>query len=51
MKYFSIKKDILATLAYFNMFDYPLRKSEIFIFLGHCDDFHEFELGLQELAG
>ena len=49
MKYYSIKKDILATLAYFNMFDYPLSKSEIFIFLGHCDDFHEFEFGLQEL--
>ncbi len=49
MKYYSIKKDILATLAYFNMFEYPLRKSEIFIFLGHCDDFHEFEIGLQEL--
>lgn len=49
LKYYSIKKDILATLAYFNMFDYPLRKSEIFIFLGHCDDFHEFEFGLQEL--
>jgi hypothetical protein len=49
MKYFSIKKDILATLTYFNMFDYPLRKSEIFIFLGHCDDFHEFELALNNL--
>jgi hypothetical protein len=49
MKYYSIKKDILATLAYFNLFDYPLRKGEIFIFLGHCDDFHEFESGLREL--
>jgi hypothetical protein len=49
MKYYSIKKDILATLAYFNLFDYPLRKSEIFIFLGHCDDFKEFESGLREL--
>jgi hypothetical protein len=49
MKYYSIKKDILATLAYFNLFDYPLRKGEIFIFLGHCDDFHEFECGLREL--
>src|SRR5580700_11330519 len=49
MKYYSIKRDILATLAYFNLFDYPLRKSEIFIFLGHCDDFPEFECGLREL--
>jgi hypothetical protein len=49
MKYFSIKKDILATLTYFNLFDYPLRKSEIFIFLGHCDDFREFELALNNL--
>ncbi len=49
MKYYSIKKDILATLTYFDMFDYPLRKSEIFIFLGHCDDFHEYEFGLRDL--
>jgi hypothetical protein len=49
MKYYSIKKDILATLTYFDMFNYPLRKSEIFIFLGHCDDFHEFEHGLYDL--
>ncbi len=49
MKYFSIKKDILATLIYFDLFDYPLRKSEIFIFLGHCDNFHEFELELNNL--
>src|ERR1700682_5319392 len=46
MKYFNIRKDILATLAYFNMFDFPLKKSEIFIFLGHCNDFPEFEQAL-----
>ena len=50
MKYFSIKKDILATIAYFNMFDYPLKKNEIFIFLGHCDDFLEFERALNFLT-
>lgn len=44
-----IKKDILATLTYFNMFDYPLRKKEIFIFLGHTDDLHEFEQSLNIL--
>ena len=49
MKYLCINKDILATLTYFNMFDYPLRKREIFIFLGHCDDFHEFEQALENL--
>src|SRR5450755_717443 len=50
MKYLCIDKDILATLTYFNMFDYPLRKREIFIFLGHCDDFHEFERALENLT-
>jgi hypothetical protein len=50
MKYFSIKKDILATIAYFNMFDYPLKKNEIFLFLGHCDDFSEFERALNFLT-
>ena len=49
MKYFSIKKDILATLAYFNMFDYPLRKNEIFLFLGHSDDYSEFEIAFSTL--
>jgi hypothetical protein len=50
MKYFSIKKDILATIAYFNMFDYPLKKSEIFLFLGHSDDYNEFERALNHLT-
>jgi hypothetical protein len=50
MKYFSIKKDILATIAYFNMFEYPLKKNEIFLFLGHCDDFSEFERALNFLT-
>jgi len=49
MKYFTIRKDILATLAYFNMFEYPLKKNEIFIFLGHCNDYHEFEQALNNL--
>src|ERR1700712_1238450 len=46
MKYFNIRKDILATLAYFNLFDYPLKKNEIFLFLGHCNDYREFEQAL-----
>src|SRR5258707_15535328 len=49
MKYFNIRKDILATLAYFNMFDYPLKKNEIFLFLGHCNDYREFEQPLTNL--
>jgi hypothetical protein len=49
MKYFTIRKDILATLAYFNMFNYPLKKNEIFIFLGHCNDYREFEQALNNL--
>jgi hypothetical protein len=31
------------------MFDYPLRKREIFIFLGHTDEQHEFEPALHTL--
>jgi len=49
MKYFNIRKDILATLAYFNLFDYPLKKNEILIFLGHCNDYREFEQALTNL--
>jgi hypothetical protein len=49
MKYFNIRKDILATLAYFNMFDYPLKKNEIFLFLGHNNNYPAFELALTNL--
>jgi hypothetical protein len=45
-----IKKDILATLTYFDMFDYPLKKREIFIFLGRTDELHEFEYSLNMLV-
>ncbi len=44
------KKDILATLAYFNMFDYPLKKREIFTFLGHSAEVNEFEQALNILV-
>lgn len=44
-----IRKNILATLAYFDMFDYPLRKREIFIFLGQGDQLHQFEDALNTL--
>jgi hypothetical protein len=50
MKYFSIKKDILATIAYFNIFDYPLKKNEIFLYLSHNDNYFEFEKALNFLT-
>jgi hypothetical protein len=45
-----IEKDILATLTYFNLFEYPLKKGEIFIFLGHTGDMDEFEDALDNLV-
>ncbi len=29
-----IKENILATLAYFDMFGYPLTRAEVYLFLG-----------------
>jgi hypothetical protein len=45
-----IEKDILATLTYFNLFEYPLKKGEIFIFLSHTGDMDEFEEALYNLV-
>jgi hypothetical protein len=45
----SIKKSILATLTYFNMFNYPLKKREIYTFLGHKNNRDDFELALAQL--
>ena len=36
-----IKENILATLAYFDMFNYPLTRAEIYLFLGKS---HHYEL-------
>lgn len=44
-----IKKDILATLTYFNMFNYPLKKREIYTFLGHKETIPTFEKALNTL--
>ncbi|MEO8771638.1 MAG: hypothetical protein ABI402_16200 [Ferruginibacter sp.] len=44
-----IKKDILATLAYFDMFDYPLKKRELFIFLQQPAENREFETAIDFL--
>jgi hypothetical protein len=45
-----IKKDILAALTYYSLFNYPLKKGEIFIFLRRCDDMDEFEAALNMLV-
>jgi predicted nucleotidyltransferase len=44
------KSDILATIAYFDMFSYPLNSMEIFLFLGHVYDYTEFENSLEALV-
>lgn len=44
-----IKRDIIATLAYFNMFKYPLKKREIYTFLGHAADINGFDHALNSL--
>ena len=41
-----INKGILATLAYFDMFDYPLKKRELLIFLQQAVDNPDFENAL-----
>ena len=44
------KKTILATLTYFNMFNYPLKKREIYIFLGAKTSRPDFDLALHQLV-
>lgn len=45
-----IKRNILASLAYFDMFDYPLTYSEIFLFLGDKYPQSEFCDAVQSLV-
>ena len=45
-----IKNDILSTLAYYDIFTYPLRKREIWLFLQNLYDHTEFETALQGLV-
>jgi predicted nucleotidyltransferase len=45
------KENILATLAYFDIFQYPLTRGEIYLFLKNKYDESEFELALQYLVG
>jgi hypothetical protein len=45
----NIQKNILATLAYFNLFDYPLKKQEIIAFLAQKYEQYEFEQAMNDL--
>src|SRR5689334_1327340 len=45
-----IKQDILATLTYFNMFNYPLKKREIYTFLRHKETPVDFDKALNLLV-
>jgi predicted nucleotidyltransferase len=45
-----IKNDILSTLAYFDIFTYPLKEREIWFFLPNHYNHAEFETGLQALV-
>jgi len=44
-----IKENILETLAYFDLFDYPLSRAEIYLFLKNKHDFDVFEDALRSL--
>ncbi|MGZ3764606.1 MAG: nucleotidyltransferase domain-containing protein [Mucilaginibacter sp.] len=45
-----IKKNILATLAYFDLFNYPLTMEEVFLFLPAKCDQDDFEYALRYLV-
>ncbi|GLU51243.1 nucleotidyltransferase domain-containing protein [Dyadobacter frigoris] len=45
-----IRKDILAALAYFDMWDYPLIKDEIFLFLPNVYSKSDFDGAINDLA-
>ncbi|MDB5221370.1 MAG: hypothetical protein JWN83_37 [Chitinophagaceae bacterium] len=49
-RYLLIKNDILSTLAYFDIFTYPLQKREIWLFLPNFYEHAEFEMTLQALV-
>src|ERR1700744_3665111 len=44
-----VKESILATLAYFDMFNYPLTRAEIYLFLKSKHHFELFETALENL--
>jgi hypothetical protein len=45
-----IKQHILAALAYFDLFNYPLAIDEIYLFLPEKHDYNEFECALYNLT-
>jgi hypothetical protein len=45
-----IKRDILATLAYFDLFDYPITQSELFVYLRNSCTQNEFTEALWQLT-
>ncbi len=45
-----IKQNILATLAYFDLFNYPLTRTEIYLFLGKKYGYEFFDDGLRCLV-
>ena len=46
----AIKNDIIATLAYFDIFNYPITQREIFLFLGNSYDHDRFKAQLNSLV-
>jgi predicted nucleotidyltransferase len=44
-----IKENILETLAYFDLFDYPLCRAEIYLFLKNKHDYDTFDQALKSL--
>lgn len=46
----AIKRDILATITYFDLFNYPLTMDEIFLFLPNKYDQQEFGYALRSLV-
>ena len=45
-----VKHDILATLSYFDIFDYPITQTEVYQFLGRRCSQEELHNGLQQLT-
>jgi len=46
----NLKTSILKVLAYFDLFDYPLSKEEIYLFLDRKADGNDFRTGLAKLS-
>jgi predicted nucleotidyltransferase len=44
-----VKENILATLAYFDLFDYPLTRGEIYVFLSNKYHYDDFDHALKDL--